>query len=349
MRLQPWLLSLLIIWLARIEPAAGSIAVPPVPHPTLVVANAVAEYGYRYYTPELSRWLNLDPLAEIGGPNLYGFLSNDGLSGQDLLGCIDWHGLWDITKNGEIISAGYRGARHGVGNVYRAGKGVVTAPSQFGAALGKEVGDYLYLPDEFDGRWADRLAMLDALVNDPCYRQRAIDALKKEFGDSIADGSLFANLSVDILSSVASVGIAKQLDRLNELIKLGKLQKVERTATNSAERAKALVHDGMEVRAVRDLGHVDDSTLAAMAEKGFATRTINGGKIVLHHHQQNPSGFIVEMPSKNHNIWNTNQHPFGNTPSAGLSAEQRAAFDAWRRDYWKTRANAEIQRRAAGQ
>jgi len=110
--------------------------------------------------------------------------------------------------------------------------------------------------------------------------------------------------------------------------------------------ANTLVHNGLEVRAVRDLSHVDDSTLAAMARKGFAPRTINGDKIVLHHHQQNPAGFIVEMPAPNHNIWNPRQHPFGNTPGAGLSAEQRAAFDVWRVDYWKTRAATELQRRA---
>ena len=117
-------------------------------------------------------------------------------------------------------------------------------------------------------------------------------------------------------------------------------------AANGGGRANTLVHNGLEVRAVRDLGHIDDSTLGAMAKNGFAPRTINGDKIVLHHHQQNPAGFIVEMPAKNHSIGNRVQHPFGSTPGAGLSAEQRTAFDSWRVDYWRTRAQTEIQRRA---
>jgi len=82
-----------------------------------------------------------------------------------------------------------------------------------------------------------------------------------------------------------------------------------------------------------------------MAQKGFAPRTIEGDKIVLHHHQQNPAGFIVEMPAKNHNMWNRNQHPFGNAPGVGLSGEQRTAFEALRVDYRKKRAQIEIQRR----
>ena len=37
-------------------------------------------YGYRYYQPNLQRWLNRDPLEEAGGINLYGFNSNNTLS-----------------------------------------------------------------------------------------------------------------------------------------------------------------------------------------------------------------------------------------------------------------------------
>jgi len=117
-------------------------------------------------------------------------------------------------------------------------------------------------------------------------------------------------------------------------------------AAKGGGRANTVIHEGMEVRAVRDLGHIDDSTLGAMAENGFAPRTINGDKIVLHHLEQNPLGPVVEMPAKNHNIWNATQHPLGNAPGVGLSAGERTAFDSWRVDYWKTRARTEIQRRA---
>ena len=33
-------------------------------------------YGYRFYDPNLQRWLNRDPLEEYGGINLYGYVDN---------------------------------------------------------------------------------------------------------------------------------------------------------------------------------------------------------------------------------------------------------------------------------
>jgi len=43
-------------------------------------------YGFRYYDPETSRWLNRDPIEEQGGFNLYGFVKNDGINRWDYLG-----------------------------------------------------------------------------------------------------------------------------------------------------------------------------------------------------------------------------------------------------------------------
>jgi len=37
---------------------------------------SVRYYGYRYYNPELGRWLNRDPIGEEGGENLYVFVAN---------------------------------------------------------------------------------------------------------------------------------------------------------------------------------------------------------------------------------------------------------------------------------
>jgi Spy/CpxP family protein refolding chaperone len=98
----------------------------------------------------------------------------------------------------------------------------------------------------------------------------------------------------------------------------------------------------------RDLSHVPDSTLKAMAEKGFAAKTKNGDPIVLHHMGQKAGGPIVEMPAGNHSIGNRAQHPRGNQPGAGLTPQQRQAFDDWRTRYWKKRAEEEMARRAAG-
>ncbi len=46
----------------------------------------VRYYGYRYYDPVSGRWPSRDPIEEIGGVNLYGFVRNRGISKIDLLG-----------------------------------------------------------------------------------------------------------------------------------------------------------------------------------------------------------------------------------------------------------------------
>ena len=43
-------------------------------------------YGYRFYSLELHRWLNRDPIEEDGGLNLYAFCENNGINAVDVLG-----------------------------------------------------------------------------------------------------------------------------------------------------------------------------------------------------------------------------------------------------------------------
>jgi len=47
-------------------------------------------YGYRYYSPELGRWLTRDPLEEEGGLNLYAFVGNNPTGDIDPLGKFSW-------------------------------------------------------------------------------------------------------------------------------------------------------------------------------------------------------------------------------------------------------------------
>ena len=46
----------------------------------------LAYYGYRYYSPEMGRWISRDPIGEDGGANLYGFVKNDIPNNHDRLG-----------------------------------------------------------------------------------------------------------------------------------------------------------------------------------------------------------------------------------------------------------------------
>ena len=43
-------------------------------------------YGYRFYDPNLQRWLNRDPIGEASSINLYGFVFNDPVSNLDAWG-----------------------------------------------------------------------------------------------------------------------------------------------------------------------------------------------------------------------------------------------------------------------
>ncbi len=43
-------------------------------------------YGYRWYQPNLQRWVNPDPLGEAGGINLYGFVGNGPIDNVDPFG-----------------------------------------------------------------------------------------------------------------------------------------------------------------------------------------------------------------------------------------------------------------------
>ncbi len=50
-------------------------------------------YGYRYYDPNLGRWMARDPIGERGGLNLYGFVGNNSVAHIDILG---EKILWDL-------------------------------------------------------------------------------------------------------------------------------------------------------------------------------------------------------------------------------------------------------------
>ncbi len=55
-------------------------------------------YGYRFYHPALMRWLNRDPIEEMGGNNLYVFCLNSSSAFRDSLG------MWGETQIGEVYT-----------------------------------------------------------------------------------------------------------------------------------------------------------------------------------------------------------------------------------------------------
>jgi hypothetical protein len=59
-------------------------------------------YAYRYYDPLTGRWPSRDPIEEMGGINLYGFVGNDGVNLIDVLGLFDWLEYGSIGFAGTI-------------------------------------------------------------------------------------------------------------------------------------------------------------------------------------------------------------------------------------------------------
>src|SRR5204862_67490 len=57
-------------------------------------------YLYRFYDPNLQRWINRDPIEERGGINLFGFAANDPTDRCDPFGLeIPWPGYPGSPKD----------------------------------------------------------------------------------------------------------------------------------------------------------------------------------------------------------------------------------------------------------
>ena len=74
-------------------------------------------YGYRFYVPELGRWINRDPIGERGGVNLYEFVTNQPMKLIDAYGLEKkCHGVrkFEVTQKGWKMSKGGETGRHPV-------------------------------------------------------------------------------------------------------------------------------------------------------------------------------------------------------------------------------------------
>jgi RHS repeat-associated protein len=106
------------------------------------------DFLYRWYVPDLDRWLNQDPIQEEGGINLYDYAGNDPID------WVDPYGLYSLDELGQIAGAGAIGALQGLASV---GDGL----SPFGTPLA-DLGAYdPNDPDFALGAAAGMLAGLD--------------------------------------------------------------------------------------------------------------------------------------------------------------------------------------------
>ena len=103
-------------------------------HPT----SGLYYYGYRFYEPNLQRWLNEDPIGEAGGLNLFGFVGNNPINRDDPEG-LDHHqnqcpiGL-SGTKGGPIT-----GVQHNFAT-FQPDPQAVFQVLHLGAAAGEAIG-----------------------------------------------------------------------------------------------------------------------------------------------------------------------------------------------------------------
>jgi RHS repeat-associated protein len=65
--------------------------------------SGLVYYGYRYYSPELGRWINRDPIEEVGGLNFYAFVANNSINRFDPFGLYD---DWELDMRLAIAAEG---------------------------------------------------------------------------------------------------------------------------------------------------------------------------------------------------------------------------------------------------
>ena len=73
-------------------------------------------YGYRYYSPELKRWITRDPIGEEGGVNLYAMCENNSVAQFDVFGLYELTLISDNTVESDVLMWYLHG---NVGNVIR--------------------------------------------------------------------------------------------------------------------------------------------------------------------------------------------------------------------------------------
>ncbi len=181
--------------------------------------TGLINYGFRYYSPTLGRFINRDPIAEKGGLNLYGFCGNDGINHVDYLGqswlskllkkpfrdlkkAVKWIGKnWTtivgvalnfIPGIGPLLSLAWNA---GVGYHYGGVQGMLIGmgSSMVGGAIGGKIGGALVRQFALKGLSA-------ALVKGVATGMFAGAAGAAAMGGNILEGALIGGISGGVIS-----------------------------------------------------------------------------------------------------------------------------------------------------
>ena len=98
-------------------------------------ASGLIDFGLRFYSPSMGRWINRDPLGEEGGVNLYAMVGNDPINGVDEYGLHRRFGGPVVMSDGSEAMGGAGGKiSPGVAPIpwdnFYAGSGVTTHPAK---------------------------------------------------------------------------------------------------------------------------------------------------------------------------------------------------------------------------
>ena len=66
----------------------GAAGLNPYRFSTKEHVGSLVYYGYRFYSPSLGKWINRDPIEELGGTNVYAFTENSPLNFVDTYGLL---------------------------------------------------------------------------------------------------------------------------------------------------------------------------------------------------------------------------------------------------------------------
>lgn len=185
-------------------------------------------------------------------------------------------------------------------------------------------------------------------------RQSANIAAEAATGYVAAKGLKVAGKGLGVLKRFTDKAIAKAegrwvakqeadvvLEKLGKAIREGAIPSGSKLEYLAPGRVR---FDGVEFRAVRDLGHLSETELRTMLKRGKNPTDTKGIRLDGHHFQQQyhrePGAFIVEIPDPNHCISNLVQHPLGRT--GGLTSVERADWDVLRVRFNKERAKTEL-------
>jgi len=183
-------------------------------------------YGYRYYSPEMGRWISRDPIEEEGGINLYGMVANDPVNNWDYLG----------LENGQFAYAKYVRLYKSMGKIaaffnHNPGmhKGHAYIQGHFNCSDSSFLNGALEIKPKFDDDiqlsfiGKSKITVKDAEgKNMVRTRVKIVASRAPSFGRDFLEGGV-GSMGTHLVGEAAAAGIAGQLASKKEALVTGSI------------------------------------------------------------------------------------------------------------------------------